>query len=101
MALLERSTNAWHQTLAKFVRAPMVPRTATNNQMAPPLQIALRRRGNQFALLLDIEDVGCTTDFPTNTLNYGDGTCWVECSLQAPARSKFGDSMDKLMVVMR
>jgi hypothetical protein len=102
VALLESSTNAWRQTLAQSVGAPTVPETATNDQVAPPLEIALGRHGNQFAILLGVEDGGYTIDFPTDTLDYGDGTCWVECRLRARAwtESESDVETDELLVVM-
>jgi hypothetical protein len=105
VALLETSTNAWRQTLAQSVGAPTVPEMATNDQVAPPLEIALGRHGNQFAILLGVEDAGYTIDFPTDTLDYGDGTCWVECRLRARARTESesesdDDDTDELLVVM-
>jgi hypothetical protein len=77
--LLECSTPTWRQTLLSSIGAPL---TATNEQVAPTLEAALGRRYNQFAILLGTENPDYRMDFPTDPVDYGDGTCWVECRLR-------------------
>lgn len=78
-ALLEASTEAWRDMLRRSVGGPM---SASNDQIAPPLEAALGRPNNQFAILLGVEDVNFRATFPTDPLDYGD-TCWVECRLRS------------------
>jgi hypothetical protein len=77
--LLESSTPKWRQTLLSSIGAPL---TARNEQVAPTLEAALGRRNNQFAILLGTENPNYQMDFPTDPVDYGDGTCWVECRLR-------------------
>ncbi len=78
-ALLETSTDSWRDMLRRSVAAP---KSATNAQIAPPLEAALSRPNNQFAILLGVEDENFEISFPTDPLDYGE-TCWVECRLRS------------------
>jgi hypothetical protein len=89
-ALLESSTKNWRRTLCRSVGAP--ESSATTEQVAPSLQVALGRLNNQFAILVGTEDADYVINFPTDPLDYGDGTCWVECRLRRAAD-------DELLVV--
>lgn len=88
-ALLETANEAWREMLRKSVGAP---KEATNAQLAPPLEAALGRPNQQFAILLGIENSDYQPTFPTDPLDYGD-TCWVECRLR-------GAIDDELLVAM-
>ena len=88
-ALLETSNESWHDMLRRSVGAP---KGATNAQLAPPLDAALGRPNNQFAILLGVENKNYQPTFPTDPLDYGD-TCWVECRLR-------GAIDDELLVAM-
>jgi hypothetical protein len=78
LVLLESSTQRWRRVLCQAVGDPFA---ATNKKVAPALEVALGRPSDQFRILLGLEDEGYVMDFPTETLDYGDGTCWVECRL--------------------
>ena len=92
LTLLEASTPQWRQTLLSSVAAPP---TATNEQVAPTLKAGLSRPNNQFAILMGAEkgQEEYAIDFPTDPLDYGDGTCWAECRLRDLDN-------DELLVVM-
>ena len=114
LTLLESSTVNWQQTLSKSVGAPIItPSSPTSNngddnnnditmttdlmnnqQLAPTLEAALSRPGNQFAILLGVENRDYVIDFPTDPLeDYDEGTCWLECRLR-------GGYDDELLVVL-
>lgn len=87
--LLETSNEAWRDMLRRSVGAP---RGTTNALLAPPLETALARPNNQFAILMGVEDENYVATFPTDPLEFDD-TCWVECRLRS------GDT-DELLVAM-
>jgi hypothetical protein len=82
LTLLESSTDRWRRSLLYSVGAP---EDAANEQVAPTLEAALGRPNNQFAILLGFEDRDYVMDFPTDPMDYGDGTCWLECRLRGAA----------------
>lgn len=90
MALLESSTPNWWDSLRQSVGAP---KRCKDELLAPPLEAALSRPKNQFAILLGVEDVDYQATFPTDPLDFQDGTCWVECRLRSGVT-------DELLVVM-
>lgn len=90
LSLLETSTPTWRDLLRQSVGAPD---NCSNEALAPPLEAALGRLNNQFAILLGVEDLGYEATFPTDPLDFEDGTCWVECRLRSRPD-------DQLLVVM-
>jgi hypothetical protein len=75
--LLRSSTESWKKMLYKSVGAPL---TADEEVVVSALGDAMSRP-NQFAILVD-EESGYEVSFPTDTLDYSDGTAWVECRLR-------------------
>ena len=73
------------------------------------LERFLKQKDNQFAILImgDEHNDGVHNDnnndnvssliidFPTDAIDYGDGTCWVECRI----RRRINDDSDELLVV--
>lgn len=88
-SLLESSSDDWREVLRKSVGAPEGVLIA---QLAPPLETALGRPGNQFAILLGVENQGYLPTFPTDPLEY-ENTCWLECRLRS-------NNNDELLVAM-
>ena len=102
--LLRSSTRRWRRILFESVAAPFPE--ASEEVVASALGEALRRPQNQFAILVeDADDENddaqqqsqsslsvlsssssstppYTIEFPTDVVDYGDGTCWVECRLR-------------------
>lgn len=76
--LLRSSTAGWKQQLYRSVGAP---RAANQEVVASALGEAMAREKNQFAILVD-SDASYEVSFPTDTLDYGDGTAWIECRLR-------------------
>jgi hypothetical protein len=89
LTLLLSSTLKWRETLVHSVGAPV---DAEDVDIAPSLEAALGRLNNQFGILVgsaDSEEFVIT--FPSEPLDYQDGTCWVECRLR-------GANDDQLLV---
>ena len=87
--LLRASAPRWRTVLCQAVGAPVVPSAADEKlteetTLAAALEAAMGRPNNQFRILLGLENEGYITEFPTDTLDYGDGTCWLECRLRDP-----------------
>jgi len=85
--LLRSSTPLWRHCLFHSVGAPD---NAQDEVVASALGEAIGRPNNQFAILVDdgetISNNGeppFVLDFPTDVVDYGDGTCWLECRLRA------------------
>ena len=66
--LLESSSDSWRQAIYEAVGAP-----------AGADETAMSKKDNQFALLMTDT---FTATFPTEPVDYDDGTCWVECQLR-------------------
>lgn len=76
--LLRASTKQWRDLLYSSVAAPL---SAPEEVTASALGQAMSRTNNQFAILTgEAEDF--QFHFPTDPLDYADGTCWVECRLR-------------------
>lgn len=116
--LLRSSTPSWREQLYQSVGAPFP--TANVDVVASALHEAMARPDNQFALLLEEtsthhqqhqttrtrsrsihhhdreqdaeEEVAYRISFPHEALDYGDGTCWLECHLRS------ANDDDKLLV---
>lgn len=89
--LLGASTEAWRDTLRRSVGAPS---DAVDEDIALALRPALGRPNNQFGILVAAANADeYTVSFPTEALDYDDGTCWVECRLRRA-------DDDTLLVVM-
>jgi len=73
--LLRSSTKDWRKLLFDAVGAPP---TADDELVAAALGQAMSRSDNQFALLVG-EAEEFDLSFPSDPLDYSDGTCWVEC----------------------
>lgn len=82
--LLRASTNAWRKQLHQSVGAPLM---ANEEVVASALGEAIARPNNQFAILVG-EGEAYTATFPTDPLDYADGTCWVECQLRGANDNK-------------
>lgn len=91
--LLGACTAEWRAFLCQSVAAS---RTQDNTAVAAALEAAMSRPHNQFRILLGLENDGYKIDFPTETLDYGDGTCWLECRL----RSNDDNDKDELLVAL-
>ena len=76
--LLRASTKAWREKLHQSVGAPV---TAHEEVVASALGEAIARPNNQFSILVG-EAETYTATFPTDSLDYADGTCWVECQFR-------------------
>jgi hypothetical protein len=75
--LLRSSTGRWRHALFDSIGAPT---TATEEQVASALGEAMGRPRNQFGLLVGEAEHYVPT-FPSEPLDYADGTCWLECRL--------------------
>ena len=80
IVLLRACTSEWRSFLCKSVAAPV---NESDEAIAAALEAAMSRPNNQFRILLGLEDDDYLIDFSTDALDYGDGTCWVECRLRA------------------
>jgi hypothetical protein len=89
LVLLQSSTPSWRNLLLRSVGAPD---NATDGQVAHTLQAALERPNNQFAILMknkrrryvdDANHPPCKWHFPSDPLDFQDGTCWVESRLRS------------------
>lgn len=87
--LLRASTPLWRSKLCQSIGASLY---VEEDVVASALGAALIRPRNQFGILVGSED-GYRPTFPSDALDFHDGTCWVECRL----RSMDGDT---LLVVM-
>ena len=74
--LLESSSDSWRKAIFEAVGAPA---TADEAVVAKALGDAMARPDNQFALLMTDSFVAT---FPSDPVDYEDGTCWVECQLR-------------------
>ena len=88
-SLIRASTPSWKRHLYHSVAAPP---SASLDHVASALGEAMARSENQFAILVGEAEPYRIT-FPTDTLDYGDGTSWVECRLR-------GRDNDKLLVMI-
>lgn len=79
LELLRSSTDEWKSALYKSVGAPS---SADEVAVASALGEAMGRPNNQFAILVG-EGEQFVPTFPTDPLDYADGTCWIECRLRA------------------
>lgn len=76
--LLRSSTEHWRSRLYHSVGAPS---SASLDAVASALGEAMSRPHNQFAILVaEAEDYQLS--FPTEPVDYADGTCWLECRLR-------------------
>lgn len=76
--LLRASTPEWRRTLYNSIGAP---NSAPEEAVVSAFGEAMARPHNQFAILTG-EDERYYITFPTDVLDYADGTCWVECRLR-------------------
>ncbi|GAX28603.1 hypothetical protein FisN_1Hh606 [Fistulifera solaris] len=88
-SLIRASTPSWKRRLYHSVAAPP---SANLDHVASALGEAMARTDNQFAILVG-EGEKFRITFPTDTVDYGDGTSWVECRLR-------GRDNDKLLVMI-
>lgn len=88
-SLIRASTLPWKRRMYHSVAAPA---SASLDHVASALGEAMARSDNQFAILVG-EGEEYRITFPTDTVDYGDGTSWVECRLR-------GRDSDKLLVIM-
>jgi hypothetical protein len=77
--LLRTSTRRWRDRIFESVGAP--PATASEEVVASALGEATSRPQNQFAILVG-EAEEYVVSFPSGPIDYGDGSCWVECRLR-------------------
>lgn len=78
--LLRSSTPSWCNLLYRSVGAPS---DSSLQSVSEALESALSRPNNQFRILVGKEDTAYRITFPTDYLDYEDGTCWVECRLRS------------------
>ena len=84
--LLRSATPAWRYSLYQSVGAPLC---ANEEIVASALGESIARPNNQFAILVEDEQqddhvqTPYSIEFPSDEVDYGDGTCWVECRLRA------------------
>jgi len=83
--LLRSSTQSWRGKLRQSIGASS---HVEEDVVASALGAALSRPGNQFGILMGSEDRYVPT-YPSDALDFQDGTCWVECRL----RSRDGDNL--------
>lgn len=83
--LLRACTAEWRAFLCQSVAATA---NQDDTSVAAALEAAMSRPHNQFRILLGLEDEGYKIDFPTEPLDYSDGTCWLECRLRANDNDK-------------
>jgi len=76
--LLRASTRDWRRKLYESVGAP---HDAKEEVVVSALGEAMGRPHNQFAILVGEAEHYVAT-FPTDPLDYSDGTAWVECRLR-------------------
>lgn len=74
--LLQSSSVSWRDAIFDAVGAP---HNANEELVAKALQDAMANPHNQFAILLGDEFVA---NFPSDPVDYDDGSCWVECRLR-------------------
>lgn len=74
--LIRSSTPTWRASLYRSVGAPP---SADIEIVASALGEAMGRPNNQYAILLGESDQNYVYDFPSDALDYADGTCWIEC----------------------
>lgn len=79
--LLRASTKSWRRRLYDAVAAPG---HASEEVVASAVGEAMARPRNQYGILVG-EDEAYYASFPTDVLDYGDGTSWVECQLRDKA----------------
>eukprot|EP00980_Cylindrotheca_fusiformis_P013089 scaffold3281_cov129-Cylindrotheca_fusiformis.AAC.8 len=89
MCLLESSTSQWQKVLNGSVGAS---ESADVANIAASLDSFFRRPNNQFGILVGNEDNDYLLNFPSDPLDYEDGTCWIECRIRSAEN-------DKLLVV--
>jgi hypothetical protein len=105
LVLLQSSTDSWRKVLTTSVGVPSDDVTITNEKVAPTLQAALQRPDNQFAILMSRQTATAGANaksssaqlmwhFPTDPLDFHDGTCWVESRL----RQTIDEKADELLV---
>jgi hypothetical protein len=76
--LLRASTT---ERRAKLYESVGAPASAAEEVVASALGEAMGRPKNQFGILVaEAERYVCA--FPSDTLDYADGTCWIECRLR-------------------
>ncbi|KAG7354158.1 hypothetical protein IV203_003514 [Nitzschia inconspicua] len=100
--LLHSSTSKWRREILKSLGVPMEPklkrvntkrqqrqkqqpRTVDYELVASALGSSMGRPNNQFAILVGEGDEEYVMDFSASEsqlLDFGDGTCWVECRLR-------------------
>ena len=78
--LLRASTDNWKRSIYDSIGAPL---TADIDVVASALGEALGRPRQQFAILVGEEDQNnFYINFPSEELDFLDGTCWIECVLR-------------------
>jgi len=83
--LIRSSTPTWKASLYRSVGAPL---STDVDLVASALGEAMGRPNNQYAILLGDGGRGYAYDFPSDALDYVDGTCWIECRLRDPEDNK-------------
>jgi hypothetical protein len=89
--LLRASTRKWRNLLKMSIGAPA---DADDEVVIPALGAAIGRPKNQFGILVGADDAEeYTISFPSDILDFEDGTCWLECRLR-------GKETNELLVAM-
>lgn len=81
-SLLRTSTLRWKQLLYESVGA-VDWHTTKDEHVISALRSSMGRPNNQFRILVEDEgEESFSVVFPSDPLDYMDGTCWVECQLR-------------------
>jgi hypothetical protein len=89
--LLRASTSEWRSKIHHSIGAPD---NAKEEAVASALGSAIARPNNQFGILVGAEDTeDYYLSFPSDLLDFEDGSCWLECRL-------YGKTDNALLVAM-
>lgn len=109
--LLRSSTTKWAHTMCQSIGAAAATDTAASTDpdnedeeytrtVEAALHRSLSRPGQQFAILMGVENADYVIDFPTDVLAFDDDECWLECRLRGGGVDGGGTENDELLVVL-
>ena len=81
LCLLDSSTSSWRTVLCRSVGLGTED-IVNQDEILARLELFLKRKNNQFEILMGDYQDSFLIEFPTDPLDYGDGKCWVECRLR-------------------
>lgn len=89
--LLRASTPEWRREISRSIGAPL---GTSEDLIASALGPAIARPKNQFGILVQADDAtDFSVTFPSDPVDFDDGSCWLECRL-------YGKKDNELLVVM-